>query len=172
MMITLSQTILREKADFFVLDELREQIDVDLIQLRRSVAALAPVLEKVRNTPPDTVEIMALAAMLHSFYTGLEGIFKRVHLALYGNVPTGEFSHAKLLDAMIVPGPSWPAVISGELRDVLRGYLQFRHVFRHAYSHELKWKYMASLVAEVEQPWTGLRTRSNVFLRASPGEAG
>ena len=44
-----------------------------------------------------------------------------------------------------------PAIISESLRDHLRGYLTFRHVFRHAYSFELRWSKMAPLALEVDE---------------------
>jgi len=56
----------------------------------------------------------------------------------------------QLLNAMAAAGPSRPSLISSALRDELRVYLEFRHVFRHAYSHELQWTKMAPLVMNAE----------------------
>ena len=91
----------------------------------------------------DVIERSALAAMLHSFYTGIENIFKRVAVEIDGEPPTGDFWHRQLLDRMACPRRDRPAVISKTLKDKLRTYLEFRHVFRHAYTFELRWEKMA-----------------------------
>ena len=70
--------------------------------------------------------------MLHSFYNGVENIFKRIALELDGQLPNSRTWHRDLLNAMARPGPSRRAVISEELRDHLNEYLNFRHVFRSA----------------------------------------
>jgi hypothetical protein len=77
--------------------------------------------------------------------------FKRLHLEFDGPIPPGEAWHVTLLDAMASSSPSRPAVISPQLRQLLRGYLDFRHMFRHAYTHELKWNKMAALVLNAER---------------------
>ena len=90
------------------------------------------------SATPDAIELSALAAMLHSFYTGIENIFKRIALELDGAMPRGESWHRELLDAMTGPTQARGAVISLPLRGQLREYLGFRHVFRQAYSFQLR----------------------------------
>jgi hypothetical protein len=55
-------------------------------------------------------------------------------------------------------------VISEELRIALRGFLDFRHVFRHAYSFELQWSKMAPLVAECEATFRKLEREITGFV--------
>lgn len=55
-------------------------------------------------------------------------------------------------------------VISEGLYEILLEYLSFRHVFRHAYSFELKWPKMAPLVRECEQTFFRLETELKTFL--------
>ena len=94
------------------------------------------------------MEIDALAALLHSFYTGIENIFKRISATLDNGPPGGPFWHVELLNSMTRCTTSRPAVISHELCKTLRQYLDFRHVFRHAYAFDLQWSKMAPLVSE------------------------
>ena len=54
-------------------------------------------------SPPDDIELSALAAMLHSFYNGIENIFKRVTAELDDRLPGGEFWHRELMDCMTMP---------------------------------------------------------------------
>jgi len=121
-----------------VSDKLQKQILVELEQLRRLLRIHQPLLEKCRKTPPNEIELSALAAMLHSFYTGIENIFKRVAVEMDDGPPAGEIWHRRLLDSMAQQGTVRPALLGTALRDLLRGYLDFRHVFRHAYTHELQ----------------------------------
>ena len=104
--------------------------------------------------------------MLHSFYTGIENIFKRIAIELDGAPPTGEAWHRDLLNAMAQRTSNRPAVISELLRDQLRDYLEFRHVFRHAYSFQLKWRKMSSLVLNCETVLKTLETELDSFLKA------
>ena len=108
------------------------------------------LIEKCHSEAPTEVEIDALGALLHSFYTGVENVFSRVSLTLDGGLPTGQFWHVDMLDSMALATERRPAVISAELRARLRDYLQFRHVFRHAYSFRLQWDKMSSLVLGVQ----------------------
>lgn len=132
-------------------DKLRKQIAVELQQLNRLVEVHRPLLAKCVGESPSEIEISALAAMLHSFYTGIENIFKRIVLESGGTLPSGEAWHRELLDAMSTPHSPNSSVISPHLHDRLREYLRFRHVFRQAYSFELRWDKMASLVLQCEE---------------------
>jgi hypothetical protein len=133
-----------------MLDKLQKQVAVELEQLNRLLETHRPLLRKCRGTKPDPIELSALAAMLHAFYTGIENILKRVTVELDSNPPTGEFWHRQLLDSVARSGPARPPVISAHLRDLLRNYLYFRHVFRQAYTFELRWEKMAGLVHDCE----------------------
>jgi hypothetical protein len=115
-----------------VWDSLREQVTVEPEQLHRLLEMYRPLVERCANDAPNDIELSALAAMLHSFYNGIENIFKRVAEELDGGSPSGEFWHRKLLDSMKTPRTSRPAAVSGELTERLDDYLTFRHLFRHA----------------------------------------
>jgi hypothetical protein len=101
--------------------------------------------------------------MLHSFYTGVENIFKRIALQIDGDIPSGYASHSDLLTAMSQPTAKRPAVISEELRVSLSAYLSFRHVFRHAYSFRLEWDKMRDLVLGSRATWRQLQKELGQF---------
>jgi hypothetical protein len=48
-----------------------------------------PLLHLVRTQPPDIIERSALAAMFHSFYTGIENLFKRIAIGCAADAPYG-----------------------------------------------------------------------------------
>jgi hypothetical protein len=73
-------------------------VGVEIEQLNHLLETHPPLLRKCLKIKPDHIELSALAAMLHAFYTGIENILKRVSVELDGNPPTGEFWHRQLLD--------------------------------------------------------------------------
>ncbi len=96
-------------------DRLRKQIALERKQLRRLLEVYRPLLDKSAASPPNDIELSALAAMLHSFYNGVENIFKRTAIEVDGGMPTGEFWHKELLDSMTRPTSQRGSVLSPEL---------------------------------------------------------
>jgi hypothetical protein len=126
--------------------ETQQKAGLDIELLGRLLDDHRDLLESVCGEEPGRTELLALSALLHSFYTGIENVFKRIALEIDGNLPTGYRSHSDLLVQMARPNEKRNAVISDELRLRLGEYMDFRHVFRHAYSFDLKWRKMAGLV--------------------------
>jgi len=147
-----------------VWSELKEEIELELAQLRAQFEIVAGLRKKVNAHAPNAVEAMALAAFLHAFYNGVENAFKRVAIHFDEGPPRGNASHIKLLDRMAQASRNRPAVISDEVRNQLLRYLNFRHVFRHAYSFQLQWRKTAPLVLEVEDVFQQLEDALGAFL--------
>ena len=63
-------------------DRFSKQQAAEREQLRRLLSAAQPLLAKCRDAAATEIELSALAATLHSFYTGVENIFKRVAVEL------------------------------------------------------------------------------------------
>lgn len=152
--------------------KLKKQLQVELEQLNLLLNRHPGLLEKCRTKTPTAVEVDAVAVLLHSFYTGVENIFKRVNVAMGDDQPGHEFWHIRLLNGMTRATPARPVFISEELRAALRGYLDFRHAFRHAYSFELRWSKMAPLALEVEGVLRRLEAEVGLFLQAIESEQG
>ena len=146
--------------------KLVKQIAVEREQLNRLLETHRPLLVKCAAATPDVIELSALAAMLHAFYGGVENIFRRVAVELDRAPPGGAAWHRALLNAMTRPGAFRPPVISERLRESLRGYLDFRHVFRQAYTFELRWQRMAVLVRNCEETLRVLERELDVFVAA------
>jgi hypothetical protein len=125
-------------------DKLTKQVRVELDQLSHLVQEYLPLIPTAENKPPSKVEISALAAFLHSFYTGIENIFGRIYIELNGRKASGESWHKELLCSMT--DKKFGPLISKELCTILSGYLTFRHVFRQAYTFDLRWEKMQPLV--------------------------
>lgn len=127
---------------------------------------MQPLLSRCREPPPTEIELSALAAALHSFYTGVENIFKRIAVELDAQPVTGEAWHRDLLRRMKETSANRPALLSEELHDTLLDYLRFRHVFRNAYSFDLDWQKLSPLVLGWEETFRILETALNVFLQS------
>jgi hypothetical protein len=115
-------------------DKFRKQQATEREQLQRLLSGIHGLLGRCRTTAPSEIELSALAALLHSFYTGVENIFKRVVVELDGDPVRGDAWHRELLLRMKTPTAHRPALLSEELHDSLNEYLRFRHVFRNANS--------------------------------------
>jgi hypothetical protein len=149
---------------------MKEEVELELAMLREHLESLAVLRKKVASSPPDMVETMALGAFLHGFYNGVENAFKRVAIHMNGGAPRGDAWHQRLLESMTRPGGSRPAVLSPALAETLLGYLDFRHIFRHIYSHRLDWPRMADLVARCEDTLNRLERELGAFLKATEGK--
>src|SRR3989442_1331963 len=123
----------KKKASCCVSDKLRRQIAGELDQLNRLIDIHRALLDQCALVPPSPIETSALGAMLHSFYNGIENIFKRIALELDGELPDSGTWHRDLLEAMARSTSRRPAVLSQSLEARLKEYLNFRHVFRSAY---------------------------------------
>jgi hypothetical protein len=147
-------------------DKFRKQQATEREQLRRLLSGIRSLLAKCRDTPPTEIELSALAATLHSFYSGAENIFKRVAVELDGQQGRGDAWHRELLLRMKTPTAARPALLSLELHDTLNEYLRFRHVFRNAYSFDLDWRKMSPLVLRMEETFQKLEESLDNFLKA------
>jgi len=148
--------------------ELCDEIELELEMLRLQLADAKPLIESARKGSPTQVEVMAVAVVLHSFYTGIENLFKRIALHTDRALPQGVAWHIELLKAMASPTPTRPAAISEGLRTVLKAYLDFRHFFRHAYSCTLRWDRMAPLAMACESTFRQIEHEMLVFLQNRP----
>ena len=122
------------------LSALKLLIDDELISLRRIVDNIQTAMEEIGDNP-NQLEINGLAAYLHQYYTGIEGIFRRIALQIDGSFATGERYHLDLLNQMAQDIPNERrALIKPQQYMVLKDYLSFRHFFRHAYGYQLRWQ--------------------------------
>lgn len=140
----------RGKVSSYVWPETREKVELEIGLLHRLVDSHKSLIAKVSHIEPNTVELSALSAYLHSFYTGIENVFKQIAAGIDNQQPSADRWHTDLLKLMSVPSPNRPALISEVLLTKLIGYMGFRHVFRHAYTFDLKWRKMETLVSESE----------------------
>ena len=152
--------------------EFKNEAEIELGLLHRLLDEYKPLFEKAKSAPPDRVELLALAGLLQSFYNGVEIILKRAEKTSSGTVPRGASWHAQLLDGVSHPAASRPPLISTELRDRLKPYLEFRHVFRHSYSFQIEWRRMEPLVLDCADTLIQLETELTRFFDPTKRKGG
>lgn len=123
------------------------------------------MLDKVKTQDPDDVELLALAGILHSFYSGFENIFKRIVKDIDGGFAKTESWHADLLEKMAVSTLLRSAVITESLKIRLQFFLSFRHAFRSMYSYNLNWPKMKGLIFDSQEILVLVEKELNDFMR-------
>ena len=151
-------------------DKLPEHVGLDREQLHRLLEKHRPLLDACTRRLPNDIELSALAAMLHSFYNGVENILKRIAIETGNPAPRGEFWHKNLLDSMAGATNRRAAVLSPQLHATLQEYMEFRHVFRHAYVFDLRWAKMEHLVLGCERTLRQLERELDQFMRGDGRE--
>ena len=145
--------------------DLREEVELELALLGMLLSESKPLFRSVAERSPTRTETLAVAAVLHSFYNGVENIFKRIAASLESGLHRGQSWHQDILNSMASVTQNRPAVISDRLRTRLKLYLEFRHFFRHAYTFSLKWERMLPLVLACEETLRLLETELDEFLK-------
>ena len=108
--------------------ELIDDILTESEKIENLFRSFAPLIKKVKSKNPTFIELNALAMFLHSFYNGLENIFKLIAKKLDEKVPIGERWHIELLDQMTKPiNNRQHIVLSNKIYEDLKEYLGFRH---------------------------------------------
>lgn len=124
-------------------------IEPELASLHDETTAVAPLLQKLEVVDPDPVELRAVAATLHAFYTGLERILITIAKRKDRRLPNSPQWHRDLLAQMKEPVDDRPPLLTEPLDERFGDYLAFRHVFRHSYSDQIDWSLMRPLCDEM-----------------------
>jgi len=85
-----------------------------------------------------------VAALIQSFYNGIENIVKQVLRSRGIALPTGDSWHKELLQTASASG-----ILSSETAHGIRDYLAFRHFFAHAYAFDVDPQRLDPLVANL-----------------------
>jgi hypothetical protein len=106
-------------------------------------------IDEILNTLPfnkdisqiSMLELAGVAAIMQSFYNGIENILKLILRAKKIELPSGDFWHKRLLEKSVELN-----LITEHCKILLSPYLAFRHFFTHAYAFDLYSDKMEPLV--------------------------
>ncbi|MFZ3101976.1 MAG: hypothetical protein WA131_06950 [Desulfitobacteriaceae bacterium] len=111
-------------------------------------------------------DLMACGGYLHHFYTGVESIFQRIFKSFDGGLDLGGDYHRELIRSMTLEIPDIrPCIISRDLAEELDEYRRFRHMFRHAYGSELRWRKMEPLAKGIDLLTINLIEKLTEFMK-------
>lgn len=144
-----------------IIDDILSEID----KIENLFISFSSLIKEIRNKEPNFIELNALAMFLHSFYNGLENIFKLIAKKLDEETPSGERWHIELLYQMTRPIKNrTEIVLTTKNYEDLKEYLGFRHFSRHSYSFDINWKLMKELVYGIEDVKNSTINELKIFL--------
>lgn len=143
------------------LEALKLLIDDELICLERIVKETQIAMTSLSDIPSQ-LEMNGLAAYLHQYYTGIEGILRRIAINIDNSMPNGERSHLDLLNQMAQDIPNVRnAIIKQQEYQIFKDYLCFRHFFRHAYGYQLRWSELQIKLMRMAESFEQLKISIN-----------
>ncbi|MGQ9558646.1 MAG: ribonuclease toxin HepT-like protein [Desulfurispora sp.] len=153
-----------EKAHAYrsLLGDLEDKMSA-LDTLAHKIQALGLEIDRTLGKVPEE-KLMALAGYLHHFYTGVEDVLARIIKIVDGYLPRSGDWHTEILYLSSRPTPGIrPAILSAELHEILTDYKAFRHLYRHAYARELRWKKMDHLALNIMEVWKAWQKSIGTF---------
>ena len=158
---------LRGKVTFIVsLEKAISQVMFEIQQIDELFASYNELLEKSKAEEPALIELTAIGSVLHSFYNGVENIFKTIGKNIDGKLPSGNHWHSQLINQMGQVTYKREAVISEGLKEKLVEYLAFRHFYRNSYSYFLKWNELKKLTDPVITVWSECKNELKIFVES------
>ena len=140
----------------------------DLISVRKISGDINQITLVLKNEKDQVraADLMACAGYLHHYYTGVESILERISRSFDGGLVLSGDYHRGLLRSMTLEIPDIrPSVISKELAEELDEYRRFRHMFRHAYGSELRWRKLEPLANGIDSLTENLQEKLSLFVR-------
>ena len=89
--------------------------------------------------------LVAMSVYIRDVYMGIENVIRRILQEKGISIVKTDSWHKELLSKSVECG-----AISEGLRETLVGYLNFRHLQTHGYSHMMKWEKMKPLADKAE----------------------
>lgn len=105
--------------------DLEVKIELGLQELAITREQFRSLISTTSDATAGVIETAAASAMLHSFYTEIEKIFKLIAREWDVQVPSSDSWHKDLLSKMSEPTAKRPAVVSPALVEVLSEFLAF-----------------------------------------------
>lgn len=148
------------------LDRTIKNIAFEISEIDKLFESYSLLIEYCQKSEPDLIEMTALAAFLHSFYSGIEKILLIVAKDIDNKVPQNSQWHSELLIQMSQNNEKREVVVSDENLNTLKKYLAFRHFFRHAYTFTLNWENLRDLSVNITDIWIKIKNELLAFIES------
>lgn len=127
------------------------EIDDDLRAIKEIEERIDELYHSLEGGNVIDKDKAALGYYLHNLYNACESILKRI-AGFFENSVEGTRWHTDLLKRMTLKIEEIrPSVISKDSYSLLNELRKFRHLFRHAYDYDLRWKKLDDLVEEYKR---------------------
>ena len=127
----------------------KERMEAEFENIQRILSRL-PESNLLPNL--SDLELAGVAALIHSFYNGVENILKQAVYEKGKDIPQGQTWHRDLVELTVKEG-----IISPQTSKAIAQYLAFRHFFSHAYAFDLHPERIVPLVKGAKDVLENLR---------------
>jgi hypothetical protein len=122
--------------------DLKQRLNIELENIEASLLEL-PASRSCANT--SRIELAGIAALLHTFYNGVEKMLRSILKTKNVPLPEGPAWHQNLVTLAVEQN-----IITQRTAQGLTPYLAFRHFFIHAYIIQLEAERLEPLLLEVD----------------------
>jgi len=143
----------------------RENIEYEISQINKLLDDSKPLFDLCKLKEPDFIEIIAAGAIIHSFYNGVEGIILLIDKANGENIPNNSKWHVSIFERAFEATEKRQIIFNKNYKEKLKDFLSFRHFFRHAYSHNVKWDKLKPLFYDVNNIWKEITKDINEHIK-------
>jgi hypothetical protein len=125
----------------------------ELQRIDTTVGEIQAARSEVERAESSRLSLYGAAALLETFYSGVEKVLSRV-AAVMGGLPEGPSWHRRLLESSTLDLPrTRPPVLAQDTAKHLEPYLAFRHRFRNLYLFDLEKALIMPLLAGASPAW-------------------
>jgi hypothetical protein len=157
-------------------NEGRDQLQLLIAELEEERTRVAKLIsqfdhaaQRLADPTSESLIVYGVAALLESFYTGMERALSRI-AATIGGQPAGANWHRELLSSMTLDVPELrPAVLARTTAAALDPFLAFRHRFRNLYVFDLEREPMLTLLARGPDAWARFDADLRAFIQRIQG---
>jgi hypothetical protein len=146
-------------------NNLKEKIEHEISRIEKLLNDSKPLLDLCKIKEPDYIEITATAQILHSFYNGVESVVMHFLKSINEKTPNDIRWHKALFEITFGQNAKNVVILRPEIKEQMEKYMYFRHFIRHSYSSELRWSEMETLVKNLDEIWTIIKTDFESFIR-------
>ncbi len=140
-------------AEARLLRRVAAEVHGEVARIERTVKEAEEAQKSIKKTPQARVILYGAAALLDTFYTGVEKAFSRIARGL-GGIPQGPAWHRALLEDMVISIHGVrPVILSENTASLLARYLDFRHRFRNLYLFDLDAELIIPLLLDLANVW-------------------
>lgn len=142
---------------------LAAEVRAEKSRIDRTLAELTAAVDAVSRPDAERLQIYGAAALLETFYSGVEKALMRIAAAT-DSTPEGGGWHRRLLNDATLDLPRIrPPVLAETTARMLEPFLAFRHRFRNLYLFDLDARLVLPLLSDAPAAWAAADADLSAF---------